>query len=108
MGSIPRTNSIIRIRSIQDFTASQAVAFTFKLKDVIREELAGKMQGRPADAQSRLREELHAFETRIDELSLLAFDVYMKCREKLYEIRTNEIKKRSRKAFEHAALKSRQ
>ena len=99
-------DSIIRIRSVQDFTASEAVAFTFRLKDIIRKELAGKMrEGRPADAQSRLHEELHAFETRIDELSLLAFNIYMKCREKLYEIQTNEIKKRSRKAFEHAVLK---
>ena len=94
-GKLPEAlDSIIRIRSVQDFTASEAVAFIFQLKDIIRKELAGKMS-----------EELHAFETRIDELSLLAFNIYMKCREKLYEIKTNEIKKRSRKAFEHAVLK---
>ena len=32
------------------------------------------------------------FESRIDKLAFLAFDIYMKCREKVYEIRVNEIK----------------
>jgi hypothetical protein len=31
-------------------------------------------------------------ESRIDELALLAFEIYMQCREKIYECRVNEVK----------------
>ena len=70
---------IIKIRSIQDFTPAQALSFVFSLKQVIREEL-----------KSDLNVEL---ETRIDQLALFAFDVYVKCRERLYEIRVSEVKR---------------
>ena len=39
-----------------------------------------------------LAEQLLALESRLDEMALLAFDVYMRCREKMYEIRANEAK----------------
>jgi hypothetical protein len=41
-------------------------------------------------------EELSALETRIDRLALLAFDCYMKCREKIYEIRLGELRRRAK------------
>jgi hypothetical protein len=76
---------IIKIRSVQDFSPSQAVGAIFLLKQVVREELAGEIAGNP------ISEELLDFESRIDRLALLAFDIYMKCREKVYEIRVNEV-----------------
>jgi len=30
-------------------------------------------------------------EQKIDDMSLLAFDIYMKCREKLYELKATEL-----------------
>jgi hypothetical protein len=33
-------------------------------------------------------------EDRIDEMALLAFDVFMRCREQLYEVRANEARRR--------------
>jgi hypothetical protein len=81
-------DEIIRIRALQDFAPSQALAFIFLLKNVIREELAGEIK------KENLAEELLDLEGRIDGLALLGFDVYSKRREKIYEIRANEMKGR--------------
>jgi hypothetical protein len=81
-------DEIIRIRALQNFTPSQALAFIFLLKNVIRQELAGEIQ------QENLAEEILDLESRIDGLALLGFDVYTKRREKLHEIRTGEMKSR--------------
>jgi hypothetical protein len=67
---------IIRIRAVQDLTASQAVGFVFLLKAILHE-LA------PEQDQVSLG-------ARIDQLALLAFDKYVQCREQLAEIRLNE------------------
>lgn len=77
---------MIRIRAVQDFSPSSALRFVLSLKSVIREEL-----GKEA-FEKGLGQELEAFEGRIDELLLAAFDVYMKCREKIYELRVHEVK----------------
>jgi hypothetical protein len=82
----PFLDSIIRIRAIQDFTPSQAVSFTAILKKIIREELSADI------GKDRLFEELLELESRIDRMTDLAFDIYMECREKLFEIRTKEVK----------------
>lgn len=78
-------NEIIRVRSVQDFSPSQAVGAIFLLKQAVREVLAGEIVG------NRFCAELLNFESRIDRLALLAFDIYMKCREKVCEIRVNEV-----------------
>ncbi|MGD0263407.1 MAG: RsbRD N-terminal domain-containing protein [Candidatus Methylomirabilota bacterium] len=84
----PVLDGIVRIRAVQDFTASQAVAFLFLLKKVVREALEGEIQRRPDGGG------LVAVEGRIDEMALLAFDLFMKCREKIYEIKANEAKRK--------------
>jgi len=81
-------DEIIRIRAIQDFAPSQALAFIFLLKNIVREELADEIQ------KENLEEQVRDLEYRIDGLSLLGFDVYSKRREKLYEARAQEIKSR--------------
>ena len=93
--------NIIRIRSIQDFKPSQAIGFVLQLKKLVREMLASKA---PINGLSG---ELQAFENRIDDITLLAFDIYSQCRQKIYEIRVNEVKnqlgsllKRSNLTFE--------
>jgi hypothetical protein len=89
---------IIRIRAVQDFSASQATAFILKLKEILRECLSDELQ----DA-SRLKE-LLALENRIDQLCLMAFDVYMNCREKIYEIAAHETRNQTFRAFKRAGL----
>jgi hypothetical protein len=81
-------DEIIRIRAIQDFAPSQALAFIFLLKKVLRKELAKELR------QGDLSVQFLELESRIDGLALLGFDVYSKRREKLHEIRVTEIKNR--------------
>ena len=81
-------DEIIRIRALQDFAPSQALAFIFLLKNVIRQELAEEIR------QENLAAEILELESRIDGLALLGFDVYAKRREKLHEIRTGEVQAR--------------
>ena len=77
-------DGIVRIRAVQDFAPSQAVAFIFVLKRVAREELKNEPLG------NRFSEELAMFESAVDDLALFAFDIYMKCREKIYELKAKE------------------
>ncbi len=87
-------DNITRIRAVQDFSPSGAIAFIPFLKKIIRDEL-------PRDTgENHLFEDLGEFERRIDQLTLMAFDIYVACRERLYEIRVNEIKNRSARILE--------
>ncbi|MGD0216414.1 MAG: RsbRD N-terminal domain-containing protein [Desulfobaccales bacterium] len=81
-------DEILRIRAIQDFTPSQALAFIFLLKNVIREELAPELKS------GQYSQELQELEARIDGLALLGFDVYTQRRELLNQVRVDEIRGR--------------
>jgi len=85
--------NIIRIRTVQDFSPSEAVQFVHCLKTAVKEELAQEMRG-----EEMLGEWLK-FESDVDHLSLLAFDIYMKCREKISDIRINEMRKERDRAM---------
>lgn len=78
----PALDGIIRIRAVQDISASRAVAFIFLLKRIVKAEF-------PKDSV-RFADDLAALEVRIDEMALLAFDLFMKCREQIFEIKANE------------------
>jgi hypothetical protein len=91
-------NDIIRIKAVQDFTPSQAVSFLPLLKKVVRDELGSDIQ------RQHFSEELAAFESQIDNLALLSFDIYMKCREKIFELRVNEIKTMTFRLLKRANL----
>lgn len=77
---------IVRVRAVQDFTASQAVGFILELKQVLRAVLGQEIE------KLSLAEQLSSLEQQIDALCLLAFDIYMGCREQLYSIKANEIR----------------
>jgi len=64
-------DSIIRIRAVQDFSPSKAIGFLLLLKKAIRDELWSPIK------DGRLLEELLDFESRLDELALLATDIYV-------------------------------
>ena len=89
---------IIRIRSIQDFTPSRAVSFIFDIKEIARDMCGNDLR----DIQKAA--EMRALEKRIDELGMMAFDIYMQCREKIYALKANEMKDRTYKAFARAGL----
>jgi hypothetical protein len=77
--------NIIKIRAVQDFSPSQSVSFVYLLKVIVREELAREKNREEIGAN------LSAFEARIDKVALMAFDIYMDCRERLHQIRVNEV-----------------
>lgn len=89
---------IIRIRAAQNFTPAQATAFILSLKKVLREALTKELR------DSRFAAELIAFESKIDQLCLMAFDIYMQCRETIFQISANETRNRTFRAFERAGL----
>jgi hypothetical protein len=103
-GMIPDTVStfldgIVRIRAIQEFTPSEAVAFVFQLKKIVRKELGNAILQQPG-----MTDELAAFDTAIDDLALFSFDIYMKCREKIYELKANEARNMTFRLLQQAKL----
>jgi hypothetical protein len=84
--SIAPLEQIMRIRSVQEFTASQAVAPIHAVKHIIRDILAAEKE------THGLVNDLYDFEFAVDLAVLAAFDIYMQCRERLYMVRINEIK----------------
>lgn len=89
---------IVRIRAIQGFTPAQAVRFVFDLKTILRRHLAATA------GDARVQREMADLDSRIDALALAAFDVYVGCREKIYEIKANEVRSKTFKAFARAGL----
>ncbi len=77
----PALDGIVRMRAVQDFTAGQAVAFVFLLRDAIRKHLGEH------------KALLELAERRIDHLAVEAFDLFMVCREKIYEIKAEAAKR---------------
>jgi hypothetical protein len=90
---------IIRIRAVQDFSPSKAMSFIFLLKKVLREELDKEIKESPAASQ-----ELLTLESSLDEMALRGFDLYMRCREKIYEIRAKETKNQVSRLLQKAGL----
>jgi hypothetical protein len=83
----PHLDEIIKMRAVQEFTPSEALAFVFSLKETIRAEL-GKAVNEPS-----LAGELAQLDRRIDRIGLLAFDLYVDSREKIHQLRINEMKR---------------
>jgi hypothetical protein len=86
-------DKVIRIRAVQDFSPSQALAFVFSLKEAIRKVLGKEIR------ENHLQDQVLLLDSRIDGLALRAFDVYMGCREQVYELRVNEVKRMRERAF---------
>lgn len=87
-------DGIIRIRSVQDFSASETVGFVFELKDAIREVIGGL----------GARNDLGDLESRIDRVALLAFEKYTECREQLHRVRNREIEDRAKRVLDMARI----
>ena len=79
-------SQLMHLRSVQDFSPAQAIAPLNAVKHITREILESDKETAP------LVSELYDFEFRVDLAVLAAFDLYVDCREKVYQIRVNEIK----------------
>jgi len=86
-------DSILKIRSVQDFSPSKAVGFIFLLKRAIGEILKNEI------CKESVMDEWLKFQSKIDDLALQAFDIYMNCREKICEIRINQARAEKEMAF---------
>ena len=89
---------LIRVRAIQDFTPSQATAFILSLKTIIRDKTEKHLE------KNKERKALRMFEEKVDMLLFLAFDLYVECREQIYNMKANEEKNKVFKAFKRAGL----
>lgn len=69
-------DTVLRIRAVQDISPSEAVGFVIQLRSILREV--------PAIS------DLPLLESRIDQLTLAAFDKYMQCREQVRVVRLHE------------------
>ncbi|CAG37805.1 RsbRD N-terminal domain-containing protein [Desulfotalea psychrophila] len=76
----------ISIRSVQQFTPSQALAPLNALKHIVREVFKKDKE------RAHLIQELYDFDFSVDLALLAGFDVYMRFRERLYQVRIDEIK----------------
>ena len=88
MGTSPIDRPFLAISARDSVWKSKALAFIFLLKNVIREELAPELK------DGQFSPELQELESHIDGMALLGFEVYTQRREKLYEIRVTEVRKR--------------
>jgi RsbT co-antagonist protein rsbRD N-terminal domain len=79
---VPALENIVRIRAVQDFSAREAVGFVFMLKKILREQSCDGAEDEPEIAD------------RIDRMALMAFDLYVRCREDIHEARMGEVRRK--------------
>lgn len=79
-------DQVVRIRAVQDFTPSQAMAPFLELKWVVKQVLSGDKK------TLSLLGRLDAFDCEVDRMALAAFDIFSECREQLYRNRIRELK----------------
>ena len=91
-------DKLIRIRAVQDFTPSQAVGFVFLLKKLLRDEFFKDME------RDGTLAELLRFEARIDNLAMMAFDIYTKSREEVFRFRVEEVKRSQSNLLRRAGM----
>lgn len=80
-------DQIVKIRAVQDFSPSQALSFVFLFKKILRQEFVQELS-----AKGEL-EDLLRFETRVDNLAVMAFDLYVASRDQVARMRVDEVKR---------------
>ena len=73
-------DAVIQIRAVEDCAPGRALEFLFQLKPILREHTSGL--------------DLQLLDDRIDEMVLVAFNLYEKYRERIFEARANEARRR--------------
>ncbi len=96
---VPLLDPVIRIRAVQEFIPSGSVAFVFHVKNLVRDLLEKEIK-----AGDISRSDLEQFDARVDGLCLIAFDIYMNCREQIFKFRAEHVKSRTLKLLEKADI----
>ncbi len=79
-------NDIIKVRAVQDFLPSKAAGFIFSLKDIIKNEVQDSIKDKKSF------NEFCDLLACVDRVALTAFDLYSEAREKVYQLRMNDLK----------------
>jgi hypothetical protein len=90
-------DGIVRIRAIQDFPPSGAVGCFLQLKTIIRQTVGTQIR------DHSLLHQLAGFDAKIDQLMLVAFETYVQCREKIWELKAKEAQHRTRNLLRRKA-----
>jgi hypothetical protein len=96
----PQLTHLIKIRAVQDFSASEGVGFIFLLKRLVRDEALSSL-----NKHQNVYAEILAFEDKIDQAALNAFELFMTSKETLYELRVDEFKRNTLKMTERLSKK---
>lgn len=91
-------DGILRIRAVQGFTPSVALCFLPALKEIVRREITKVCPEESVFAS------LNEWNVRVDRLTMLGFDLYMACREVLWQQKANQLYTRTHKLLERANL----
>jgi len=83
-------DGIVRVRAVQDFPPSAAVGCFLMLKKIIRQNVGAQIR------DQNLVNELAVFDDKVDQLMLVAFENYVQCREKIWELKAKEAQHRTR------------
>ncbi|RPJ71670.1 MAG: hypothetical protein EHM15_10365 [Desulfobacteraceae bacterium] len=89
---------IMRIRAVQSLSPARATAFIFALKQILREVFRKELQ------EVDMARQFFDLEARIDRFALEGFDIYMGCRERVLDLKANEMRNRTYRAFKRAGL----
>ena len=84
---VAHLRDIMKIRAVQTYPPSQAIGFVFRLREILRAELGDLV------ADPRYSPELAELDAQIDGIALAALDIFVGCREQVYELRVNEVKR---------------
>jgi hypothetical protein len=88
---------VMHIRTVEALSPTEATSFILLLKDVVQDALRG--EGGDATGVEAWR----AFGSRVDEVALVAFELFVACQEKLQRIKASEAARRAQLAERIAA-----
>jgi len=91
---------MIKIIAVQNWSAEQSLSFMYDIKKVFINLLGGHIE-----KQGLLGDWIN-LESEIDYLTLKAFDLFMQTRERLYDIRANQMRNRTFRLLQQANLLS--
>lgn len=89
-------DDIIKIRAVQDLCPSAALSFMFILKQVLTEIFTDNSK------TCINNDEWFSMTSKIDDITLRGFDIYMGCREKIYSLKAEEFKRTAYRFLEKA------
>ncbi|MCL1915989.1 MAG: RsbRD N-terminal domain-containing protein [Desulfovibrionaceae bacterium] len=92
---------LMRVRAVQDSTPEAGFALIYALKHILHRICGPELE---EQAKNAGLEEFLRLEKTLDGLMLLALDAYVRCRDKVAELRVEELKRRHSQIFRLAGL----